>query len=69
MMVQYGPNINYRDRFNRTPLHHCALNSNLTAAKILLARGLTNPHPALLGQVLELDARSIGGETPLMKAA
>ena len=69
IILDRNPNINYRDRFDRTPLHHAALNANLTAAKLLISRGLSNPHPALMGQVLELDARSIGGETPLMKAA
>jgi len=44
-----NPNINFTDRFGRTPLHHASNSGNLTAVKVLIERGLENPHPKLNG--------------------
>ena len=53
--------MNHIDKFKRTPLQIAAQSGNLTAVRILLdqkeSRGL------------EIDARSLGGETALYKAA
>ena len=57
---RFGPDFNHRDRFGRTPLHHAAKNGNKTAIKFLLEEGKG---------MIDVDAQSIGGETPLMKAA
>ena len=69
ILDQKCPNINFRDNFGRTPLHHACNSGNLSAVKVLISRGLDAPHPKLNGQILNVNAQSIGGETPLMKAA
>ena len=50
-------------------MHHAANIGNETAVELLIEYGFKNPHEALNGQILELNGRSIGGETPLMKAS
>ena len=40
MILKYGPDINKRDKFNRTPLHQAAKVGNETAVKILIDIGM-----------------------------
>ena len=52
------PNINLPDKFGRTALHLACISGNLAAFNILVHR-----------EDIHIDAQTIGGETPLMKAA
>ena len=65
VITEFGPDINHKDRFSRTPLHFSARAGNQTAVTFLLEKGLTATEPA--SQIL-VDAQTIGGESPLMKA-
>ena len=49
IILERNPCINHRDNFKRTPLHHAAMNGNLTAAQMLIDYGLKNPSPLLQG--------------------
>lgn len=48
--------INARDKLGRTALHHAAANGHVDIAKVLLANGA------------DVNARSNGNETPLIRA-
>ena len=39
VILKQGANINYKDSFNRTPLHHAANSGNETAVEMLIAAG------------------------------
>ena len=67
VILEQGANINQKDSFNRTPLHHAANGGNETAVELLIEHGLTNPQ--LNGQILDINAITLGLETALMKAA
>ena len=58
IMLSKKPNVNYKDAFDRTPLHHACNSGNTTAALMLLSV-----------EGIEVNAVTISGETPLMKAA
>ena len=68
-IFEQSPDINCKDSFERTPLHHACNSGNLTAVCMLLEHSLYKPNPKLNGQKLEINAVTIGGETPLLKAA
>ena len=53
-----NPNLNIADKFGRTALHLACTSGNQAAVEALIN----------LDEV-QIDAQSIGGETPLMKAA
>mmetsp|Transcript_37522 Transcript_37522/g.36078 ORF Transcript_37522/g.36078 Transcript_37522/m.36078 type:complete len:142 (-) Transcript_37522:99-524(-) len=57
LLMSYNPNVNIQDGMGRTPLHFAVANENLSALDILLSS------PNIL-----IDAQSLGGETPLMRA-
>lgn len=57
LILQYNPNINYRDTLGRTPLHMAAGSGNEKGMQILLNK------PGI-----DVNALSNGRETPLMRA-
>ena len=61
----FGSALDYTDKINRTPLHHAARASNLTAVNFILGQLQNNPEQ----MNILVNACSIGNETPLMKAA
>ena len=69
----YGPNPNHTDMFSRSPLHHAAKACNETAVEHLLKHGLdfTKDDGTVVSPQIKINvnAKTIGGETPLMKAA
>ena len=36
IILDKNPNLNYRDRFGRTPLHHAAKSGNITAVNLII---------------------------------
>ena len=66
-ILSHSPDVNIKDMYSRTPLHHAAASSNLTAMNLLIEHCIVNPKPMLNGQVLDLNHQSVGGETALMK--
>ena len=66
-ILKYNPDVNQKDDWGRTPLHLACNSGNLTAVKTLIAVGVSsNDEP--MAHTLDLNAQSLGGETPLMKA-
>ena len=59
------PNINHRSRYDRTPLHYACVSGNVTAVNYLFQVS-NNIDP---DNELEVNAKTKGGETPLMLAA
>ena len=53
-----GPQVNQQDKFGRTALHLACTSGNIPAFDLLMQRG-----------DIQINAQTIGGETPLMKAA
>ena len=52
-----GANLNHRDAFDCTPLHHAVTSENYSALNILLNK-----------ENLDVNSQAIGGKTALMKA-
>ena len=42
IILKQKPDINFKDMFERSPLHHAALNGNMTATSILIEYGITS---------------------------
>ena len=63
LILSKEPDLNYSDRFGRTALHHAARAGNIEATKYILQTG-GNSHGAV-----NINCQTIGGETPLIKAA
>ena len=63
MIISKEPDLNYKDNFGRTALHHAAKTCNVIAITILLQVG-ENSH----GRI-NINAVTHGGETPFMLAA
>jgi len=66
-ILKYNPDINQKDDWGRTPLHLACNSGNLTAVNTLIAIGVSSDDEPM-AQTLDLNAQSLGGETPLMKA-
>lgn len=74
MVFRYKPDINSQDRFGRTPLHLASRNGNITAVRFLMQMSGLLPNSdgdtMMTGEYqLNVNALTIGGVTPLMKAS
>ena len=72
-IYQYTPDICHRDSYGRTPLHFAARIGNQTAIDFLLKVGQNqtdeNGNVITPATEINVNAQTIGGETPLMRAA
>lgn len=63
LIFDYKPNLDHRDKMQRTALHHAIRSNNSTAISFLM-----NSQNAIAPKDL-LNHMSLGNETPLMKAS
>ena len=63
-IYKYSPSLCQSDILGRTPLHHASRACNLTAINFILSKCQGTP---MLAQIV--NQKTIGDETPLMKAA
>ena len=61
VIYEKNPDIHHRDNFGREPIHHAVKSGNKNTIAILIK--------LFGGEIGALDAKTIGGITPLMIAA